>query len=355
MRMSLWAGVVFVLVVLIGTGCSGPFRLLKWPGEETPQADTKETPTEAYKTAAHGEAEEAIKKHFKQTANPRHESQLGEASQSLKSATLNHETLEPSPAPAAGSSKVVERYETPAKNGWSDSDVIKTAKLNEGPSGPDRPQARRLTNIPKKEANIQSIMVVGDSISVGIGAALARSLAKCDHVIVIQKGKISTGLNSPRFYNWETKLADFIREKQPDALVVSIGGNDAHNGTGSEAWAEDFSQKVDRFLRIALDHGVMVFWAELPPMRDAAFNRKVKVANAVMEAVCNKYNNCTFVPTWNVSACTNQEFCMAKNIDGKTVPLRTNDGAHFTFTGYMLLSRQILDHISSRTTMPLTY
>jgi hypothetical protein len=206
---------------------------------------------------------------------------------------------------------------------------------------PFRPE-RFIPGTPGHRLRPRSLLVVGDSLSVGLGVTIGEALEEHGEVAVFPEGKIGSGLNSPSFFNWEEKLDKFIAEHRPDVLVVLIGGNDAHNGTGSEEWAERFRDKVQNFLQIASAHDVLVYWVELPPMKDKRFNRNVKVANRVMESVCSKIGNCNYVPTWNFCAGDKEDFAVRAQVEGAWVMLRVDDGAHFTHDGYRVLSRQVL-------------
>lgn len=184
----------------------------------------------------------------------------------------------------------------------------------------------------ERKTGPHKIMVVGDSLSVGIGVALARSLKGHDGITVFPRGKVGSGLNSPRFYNWEAKLRNFVESEQPDIIVVLIGGNDAYNGPGTDAWAQNFKNKVESFIQIAADGAAEIYWVGLPVMNKQSYSQKVQVANNVMESVCSGYGNCHFVDTWDLSP--------------EYSKMRAGDGIHFTFTGYMFLGKHILNRMS---------
>ena len=213
---------------------------------------------------------------------------------------------------------------------------VKLARLN-ALFSPRNPKADYLWAVqasltpPKIQAD--SILVVGDSLSVGIGATLAKAVRDYGGVSVTPKGKVGSGLNSPRFFNWESKLRQFIHRHNPDLIVVLIGGNDAYNGPGTPQWAEDFKHKVESFLHIAAENNVRVFWVGLPVMRKPSYARKVEVANSVMESVCSDSKVCSFIDTYQRDAVYTR--------------LRAGDGIHFTFNGYMQLSKYILENISN--------
>lgn len=209
----------------------------------------------------------------------------------------------------------------------------KKLELGKAPAMTDL-SLHKLPKPPPKKAGVDSILVVGDSLSVGIGMAMSKELKKKDGVTVFAKGKVGSGLNSPKFYNWEKHLRSFIHKENPDLVVVLIGGNDAFNGPGSDSWANSFEKKVDNFLRIAAENKVMVYWVGLPIMVKDDFTKKVKVANSVMESTCGAYKNCSYIDTWGLAS--------------DYAKLRAKDGIHFTFNGYMLLSRHIINRMSDK-------
>lgn len=192
----------------------------------------------------------------------------------------------------------------------------------------------------------KTLLVVGDSLSVGVGSALSRLLKDNDRVWVREEGKVSSGLNSPKFYDWYQKMRELVNTRQPDAVVIIIGGNDANNGSGSEAWAENYQRKVESFLSIASQKGIQVYWAGLPPMRKSVFNEKVKKANQVIRSACDLSSNCHYIDTWDLVAGNNNEYVPYKKLDGRKVVIRARDGTHFTIIGYNLLGKHIIAHMA---------
>ncbi len=191
------------------------------------------------------------------------------------------------------------------------------------------------------------IMVAGDSFAVGVGMSLAQSL-KGAGVTLDLRGKTSSGLNSPRFFDWNASLAKYLDESKPDVLVVMLGANDAHNGAGTKAWAENFSSKASQFIDIAAQKGVFTYWVALPPMKDPAFNAKAETANEAMRNACQASNSCAFIESIDVLGDEAGRFVRKKTLDGKLKSLRAKDGVHLTMNGYKALSDKILDKCSGK-------
>jgi hypothetical protein len=204
-----------------------------------------------------------------------------------------------------------------------------------GAVGQDRDKAGTSGRVPQK------ILIVGDSFAVGLGLTLEQSLKPAGTVALASHGKVSSGLNSPRFYDWEKALAEFITAEKPDVLVVMLGGNDAKNGQGTPQWTQDFQAKAKRFLDIAGNHGVKVYWVGLPPMREKSFSQRAWTANTAMRAACAAAPTCRFIDSWDLFADASGNFCAKKSVSGKAVSLRGKDGVHFSAAGCRLLTDRI--------------
>ncbi len=193
----------------------------------------------------------------------------------------------------------------------------------------------------------KSIMVAGDSFAVGVGMSLAEEL-RGTGIALSQRGKTSSGLNSPRFYDWNAALEEFLAKEKPDALVVMLGANDAQNGSGSSSWADEFSAKTGKFIEIAAKAGARVYWVGLPPMRDDKLTAKVKTANEAMKKACDASADCFFIESWDLFCDESGAFVRKKVLGGKTVTLRGKDGVHMTMSGYKALGDKILDKCSGK-------
>ncbi len=191
-----------------------------------------------------------------------------------------------------------------------------------------------------------SVLVVGDSFAVGVGMSMGQEL-KGMGVALQARGKISSGLNSPKFYNWEQELKNFIQQDKPDVIVAMISGNDAHNGSGSESWRQSYVDKARGFASVASNAGVTLYMVGLPPMGKDGYSDRAKALNQALEAACQALPGCHYVDAWSLFADGDGQFTRTKRFGEKVLTLRANDGVHFTMTGYRLLSRHILDTIAN--------
>lgn len=199
--------------------------------------------------------------------------------------------------------------------------------------------------------------MVGDSLAVGIGMTMAERMDQYGGVGCHPLAKVSTGLISKKFFDWEKRLAELVAREKLAAVVVMLGGNDATNSiagkaAGTPEWDAAYRQKAERFLRIAEAAHVRVLWVGLPAMRDPAYNRQVMAVNAAAQAACAAVPGCAYMEASDLFTDGSGNYVQAKDIGGKTVTLRGKDGVHMTMTGYDLLCRQVLDKLSATGSLP---
>ncbi|WP_428569901.1 MAG: GDSL-type esterase/lipase family protein [Solidesulfovibrio sp. DCME] len=236
---------------------------------------------------------------------------------------------------------LAKKSQTPPDAAKTDQGKAAPAKTDSGKTDPT-PALRAPGPAADAATRPRKILLVGDSFAVGLGLTLPQSMGRPGDVALLPRGKVSSGLNSPQFYDWEKALAEFLEAEKPDALVVMLGGNDAKNGRGTPQWAQDFTAKAGRFLDIAGRHGVRVYWVGLPPMREKAFSQRAWTTNEAMRAACTGAPSCRFIESWDLFADTSGRFCAKKTVSGKAISLRGKDGVHFTTAGCRLLTDRIV-------------
>jgi len=113
------------------------------------------------------------------------------------------------------------------------------------------------------------VTVGGDSISVGLGAELRKTVGPDVNVVVI--GEEGTGLSRPEKFDWPARLEKLAREYPPGVLVFSVGSNDAQNlldpsgavvaSSASEPeWDAEYSRRLARSFDAFAHSGTTVIW-----------------------------------------------------------------------------------------------
>ncbi len=115
----------------------------------------------------------------------------------------------------------------------------------------------------------RKVTVAGDSISVGLGAALREAVGDGLEVKVI--GEPGTGLARSDSFDWNARLDELARDFPPDVLVFSLGSNDAQDLVApdgdvvatmadDEAWDEEYSRRLAAVFDAFEDTGTTVVW-----------------------------------------------------------------------------------------------
>src|SRR5919198_703540 len=131
------------------------------------------------------------------------------------------------------------------------------------------------------------LLVTGDSEADFVGQRLTDE-APADLLRVDVVPRNGTGLTRPEFFNWEVNARQEIADREPDAVVMVIGGNDGFNvlvhgqlyGPFTPEWETEYARRTAVVMRELGSRGRRpVYWAPPPTARDDEFNRIYRVQN----------------------------------------------------------------------------
>lgn len=199
----------------------------------------------------------------------------------------------------------------------------------------------------------RKLLVVGDSLAIGLSLSLRRSVAELDNVELIEEGKVSSGLANPKYYDWAKALRVFLDKYKPDVVVIMMGANDAKyinvnekprpTGSGNKTWPEVFSMRVEDFLATLADKNIPNYWIGLPIMGDPPYAKQAMVMNEIVMAECAKFKNSHYLETWNLLADDGGSYStFLPNDKGVKIKVRANDKVHFTVAGGDILAQTFL-------------
>ncbi|MDP9330287.1 MAG: hypothetical protein M3P11_06590 [Actinomycetota bacterium] len=195
------------------------------------------------------------------------------------------------------------------------------------------------------------VVIVGDSLAVGLGFELERvmspGLAK-----VSSQGRISTGLARPDYFDWLNEMKHIEAVFHPDLVVVMLGENDRQALTtprgdvetqiGTGPWPSAYRERAQSLANIAVDNGSHLVWVGLPIVRDANFWDGIQRQNAIYENVATTTPNSAYLDAWTMFATSGGRYTPFLRTDNGVVPIRESDGVHFTASGYTILARAAL-------------
>jgi hypothetical protein len=201
-----------------------------------------------------------------------------------------------------------------------------------------------------------SVLLVGDSIGVGLGWSMGR-LVKTHGVSLTQKTVTSSGLVQPEYHDWNGEIAELLREQEFDAAVVVLGANDCQammvsRGKpakfGTPEWDAAYRARVRSIIRTLADAGITTFWVGLPVMRGETYDRHVEHINGIFQSEAAS-GGAFFISTREVTAGDDGEFTSFLRLEnGREVRIRLDDGIHFNVRGYDFLAGHIIGELRRR-------
>jgi uncharacterized protein len=222
-----------------------------------------------------------------------------------------------------------------------------TAILRRGGSGQERRQAPAFRQ--PTQADPIKVLVTGDSEAEFLGQRLTDQ-AKPGLLEVETVAQNATGLTNPDFFNWEINAQQEMDSRDPDAVVMAIGGNDGFNveaggqlyGPGDPEWQTEFARRVAVVSKTLSGDGKRpVYWVPPPTARDGDLNEIYAAQNRAVEQATAAVPGLRYVDVY--STLGNGKYSDSLRIDGRKVLARQSDGVHFSREGAVAPARLVLD------------
>jgi uncharacterized protein len=224
-------------------------------------------------------------------------------------------------------------------------------ELEEGSTAilrPNRAKTQQQSFVQPTPDDPAEVLVTGDSQAEFIGQLLTDALPD-DRFAVEVVPRNSTGLTNPEFFNWEINAQQEIAARQPDAVVMVIGGNDGFNvlvgdqlyGWQDPEWELEYARRAAVVMRELSSNGERpVYWLPPPTARDDEQNAIYETQNHAVEAAAAAVPGARYVDIFN--AINGGRYSDELRIDGRRVLARQSDGIHFTREGAVVPVRLIL-------------
>jgi uncharacterized protein len=194
------------------------------------------------------------------------------------------------------------------------------------------------------EAEPLTIWTIGDSTAQALGQLLENGLAPIPAVDTRTVSRTSTGLTRQDFYDWPAALPALLAEGAPDAVVVSMGDNDAqalmpagstaYVDVPDPAWLVEYERRLTAFVDQLTSAGSRVYLVGQPVMRDGTFNSRIAVVDAAYRNVAAADPEITYVDSKallgdDAGAYTDR----LPGAGGQMVQVRSSDGIHLSLEG----------------------
>ena len=208
------------------------------------------------------------------------------------------------------------------------------------------------------------LLLVGDSLSIGLGQQLETALAGNPLVRFAHLGKVSSGLANPSFFDWEAQLAAQVKAQHPDVVLIMLGANDdkplptpAGRSVAfrSKAWESEYARRITRMHAVArsVNPAAAVYLVGVPIMGDAAFDASMEHINTVLAQTAASLPDCAYISVREVLADASGAYApMARTASGAVVKLRADDGVHISAAGSRLLAARLLEAVATPSGLP---
>ncbi|MBK8398206.1 MAG: DUF459 domain-containing protein [Leptospiraceae bacterium] len=205
---------------------------------------------------------------------------------------------------------------------------------------------------PHTKINPLKIIVIGDSVGISISWGLNEFVVDNYHLTLDNFAKVSTGLSYPKAYNWNEKLSEFLAQKKYDLGIVLLGANDTQSisldkekfSLYSEAWRNEYKDRIRKIANQFLKAGMKLYWVELPPMGPTNYHLDTRYVNECFKEVAEelrfKYISTTFV--LGDKKGNYQKYLTYK---GKRTLMRADDDIHLTVVAAKLIVKEIMKEI----------
>jgi hypothetical protein len=200
-----------------------------------------------------------------------------------------------------------------------------------------------------------TIAVFGDSLAEGLWGSLYRRFARERGIRIVNATRASTGFNADAY---DEALDRLLARGPIDLLIVQTGANDRQRALaldgrrsaafGSGLWHAFYSQRLTYFLARAQRNGVRVLWVGLPVMRDAPFDRGMRLISQVHRDHAQRHG-AVFLDIFHATADAEGAFVEKLPIGaGRVRRVRHEDGVHFWEFGYDRVAAEVLATIRAR-------
>lgn len=206
------------------------------------------------------------------------------------------------------------------------------------------PEEDEATTGPRK------VLILGDSLAAtGFGALLERKLDAHPDVNCFRKGKSASGLARPDFFDWLAEGKRQVELRDPDLVVVIMGGNDGQDltprrGTGRrrvpwqhEDWEAAYRSRMDEFLTQIAGPDRRVLWLGLPTMGLRSLEKKLTLIRRIQAEAVEALGaeQASYLDTAPFVSEEDGRMRTHAQVGGRGRPkqIRAEDRIHFTMSG----------------------
>jgi hypothetical protein len=194
------------------------------------------------------------------------------------------------------------------------------------------------------------ILLFGDSMQESSGSRTVGFLDTGNKIAGCVDIHYSTGLVRPDYFDWPAHAAQHMAQRDPEAVVFMVGGNDGQNmsvngriyAAGSAEWRAEYQRRAARVMRTLSAGGRRsVYYIGMPPARSDRLTRIYRVLDEAVVAAAREVGGVRYVDAWKLFS-VNGAYCDSCPDESGTVRrMRGKDGIHLSIDGASYLARVV--------------
>lgn len=219
---------------------------------------------------------------------------------------------------------------------------VRPVRCGAGPTGPPAPHGPRAATA----AQPLRLFVTGDSMLESAGPMVVRkggSKGRVDGCVDI---RYSTGIVRPDYFDWAANARARMAERNPEAVVMMVGGNDCQNmavdgrvlTAASPEWTAEYQRRTAAIMAVYANGGARrVYWVGMPIARSTKHTGCFRALDGALARAAAAQRGVSYVDIWALFAPDGR---YTDTIDGRRV--RNSDGIHLSVAGAELLAGRLL-------------
>jgi hypothetical protein len=229
---------------------------------------------------------------------------------------------------------------------------------NPAPVSPDRPAPTTQTvTAPAPEPRYSTsrplrVLFVGDSQVDRMESTLRAAFGDDPRLEFEVDSQIGTGLSRPDHRDWPAHMVNVLRAAPHDVVISFLCTNDPQNITEagvvhktlSPSWIAVYQRRLEAYLT-AMDGVRHVYWIGLPRMKDQKLEHDIRILAQMHLEACRRHPNVTYFSSVPLTSDSDASYTSRMVIRGRSTTIRSEDGMHFTKTGYRLIAGPLVERI----------
>jgi hypothetical protein len=216
------------------------------------------------------------------------------------------------------------------------------------------------TTVPERRqptaADPLRLLVAGDSMTEAAGPALLDASEGTGVIDATHELRYSSGLTRPDYFDWPARLAALLAERDPEAVVVFVGANDAQGiltpsgpaSFGTDAWVAEYRARVAAVMDLLTAEGRTVYWIGQPVMRSAGYDERMRLLTRIYREEAEGRPDVRFLDTRATFTGPDGGYsAYLPDASGRPVLVRRDDGIHLTAAGADRLAAVVMQAIGT--------